>query len=118
MNSGSLVTFDARGCTDNVCLVSYEWDFGDDTRGTGITTNHNYTNPGMYTAKLTAQDAAGNTATSNTIITVQAYTVSTVPEFPFAILLPLFLIMTLITSIIYKRRRLKAKQQQSDTDLP
>jgi hypothetical protein len=101
-----------------VCPVSYEWDFGDGTRGTGITTTHNYTNPGMYTARLTAQDAAGNTATSNTIITVQAYTVSTVPEFPFAILLPLFLIMTLITSIIYKRRRLKAKQQQSDTDLP
>jgi hypothetical protein len=29
------VTFDASESTDDVCIVGYEWDFGDGTNGTG-----------------------------------------------------------------------------------
>ena len=34
-------------------LSGLTWDFGDGTTGTGTPTNHTYTNPGDYTAKLT-----------------------------------------------------------------
>jgi len=70
VNVGSTVNFDAGGSSDNVGIVSYEWDFGDGTIGTDETTSHTYTNPGTYTVVLTAKDAAGNSATRPMTITV------------------------------------------------
>lgn len=70
VNVGVTVTFDAGGSTDNVGIVSYEWNFGDGKTGTGITTSHTYTNPGTYTVTLTVKDAAGNTDTDSITITV------------------------------------------------
>ncbi len=56
-------------CTDLTCdfdgsasydsdgtLVSYEWDFGDDTTGSGLTPSHTYTADGNYTVTLTVTD--------------------------------------------------------------
>jgi PKD repeat protein len=100
-NAGSPVTFDASGSTDNVGIVGYGWDFGDGTNGTGKTATHTYSGSGTYTAKLTAQDAAGNTAISSVTITVQSIAI---PEFPSALLLALFVTITLIASLIYKRK--------------
>ncbi|NIN65340.1 MAG: PKD domain-containing protein, partial [Anaerolineae bacterium] len=68
---GATVTFDAGGSTDNVAIVSYEWDFGDGTTGTGKTTTHTYANPGTYTVTLTVRDAAGNINTDNLTVTVE-----------------------------------------------
>jgi len=70
VNVGATVTFDASGSSDNEEIVSYEWDFGDETNGTGITTTHNYTQPGIYTVTLTVKDGAGNSDTSSITITV------------------------------------------------
>jgi PKD repeat protein len=69
-NAGTPVTFDASASTDNVGIVSYEWNFGDGTTGTGKTTTHTYTNTGPYTVTLTVEDAADNTATKQIIVTV------------------------------------------------
>lgn len=66
-----VVSFDARGSSDNVDIDKYEWDFGDGTTGTGITITHTYTEPGIYTVTLTVKDAAGNTDTDSIIITVE-----------------------------------------------
>jgi PKD repeat protein len=68
---GETITFDASGSTDNIGIVSYEWDFGDGTTGTGKTVNHVYEKPGTYKVTLTVKDAAGNYATDSIIITVQ-----------------------------------------------
>ncbi len=68
---GSPVTFDGSGSSDNVGIVSYEWDFGDGTSGTGMTPIHTYTEPGIYTVTLTVEDAAGNSVTDSCIITVE-----------------------------------------------
>jgi len=68
---GQPVTFDAGGSTDNVGITNYDWDFGDGTTGTGKTTTHTYTSPGTYTVTLTVKDAAGNTYTDTTTITVR-----------------------------------------------
>ncbi len=54
------VSFDAANSSDNVGIVSYEWDFGDGTNETGLSVNHTYAEPGNYTVTLTVRDAAGN----------------------------------------------------------
>jgi PKD repeat protein len=64
------VSFDAGNSSDNVGIVSYEWDFGDETSGTGLTINHSYANPGTYTVTLKVKDAANNSDTDSIVITV------------------------------------------------
>lgn len=71
VEAGSAVTFDASESSDNVGIISYEWDFGDGTTGTGLTTTHTYTEPGIYTVTLTVEDEAGNRVTDSCIITVE-----------------------------------------------
>jgi PKD repeat protein len=70
VNVGTAVTFDAGGSTDNVGIVSYEWNFGDGTTGAGKTTTHTYANQETYTVTLTVKDSAGNSATDTITVTV------------------------------------------------
>lgn len=72
VNVGETVIFDASGSTVNTDIISYEWDFGDGTTGTGVITTHTYTNPGTYKLTLTVKDAAGNTDTNIITVTVVA----------------------------------------------
>ncbi len=60
------VNFDASG---SVGAASYEWDFGDEETGTGVTADHSYIAVGDYTVKLTVKNNA-ITATSEKTITV------------------------------------------------
>jgi PKD repeat protein len=64
------VTFDASGSSDNVGIVSYEWDFGDGTIGTEKKPSHTFTAIGDYTVTLTVKDAAGNIGTDTVTVTV------------------------------------------------
>jgi parallel beta-helix repeat protein len=70
VDTGAIVAFDASSSTDNIGIVNYEWNFGDSTTGSGQTTTHTYASAGTYTVTLTVRDAAGNTATDTTVITV------------------------------------------------
>jgi len=72
VNVGSTVTFDANGSTDNVGIISYEWDFGDGSTGIGMTAIHIYTQAGTYNVTLTVKDSAGNTSTDTLTVTVSA----------------------------------------------
>ena len=65
------VSFNAGASSDNVGIVSYEWDFGDGTTGTGLTVTHTYTQPGTYSVLLTVRDAAGNSNTDTITVTVK-----------------------------------------------
>jgi PKD repeat protein len=98
--AGSTVTLDASNCVDSAGIVSYLWDFGDGTTGTGMTTNHTYANTGTYSAKLTVQDSAGNTASSTVAITVQA---NVIPEFPPVFALFSMLAVTLLAAMVRKK---------------
>jgi PKD repeat protein len=51
-------------------IRSYEWDFGDGTTGSGVTTRHAYATAGIYTAVLTVTDDVGRFATATTTVNV------------------------------------------------
>ena len=101
---GTTVNFDASNSTDNFVIASYEWDFGDGTTGTGMTTNHTYTEPGTYTVTLTVKDAAGNSATDTLIVTVEA-----APAFPWwiVVVIVVAIIAAAVALILWKRRAQK-----------
>jgi len=104
VNVAQTVVFDADLSTDKFGIVSYEWDFGDETTGTGVTTTHVYTRPGRYTVELTVRDAAGNTATHSITITVLS------PEvFPWWILGAATVATIGITSTFIWLRQLRKK---------
>jgi len=51
------IMFDASPSYDNDgFIIEYNWDFGDDVTGTGITYNHTYIANGTYNVKLTVTD--------------------------------------------------------------
>jgi PKD repeat protein len=59
------VDFDANVQGDTP--ITYEWDFGDGSSGTGSEVSHTYTEPGTYTVTLTATNEAGSDTRSLTI---------------------------------------------------
>jgi hypothetical protein len=99
--AGSPVTFIASG-EDNIGISSALWNFGDGANATGLTATHTYSSSGIYTATLTVQDGAGNTATSSFTVTVQNSAGSTVPEFSPVFLFPLVVALTL-SAVVMKR---------------
>lgn len=75
-NSGQgplTVNFDASASYDpDGSIVDYAWDFGDGSpAGSGVTTSHEYTDPGLYTVTLTVEDNGAQTAPA--IGTVNVY---------------------------------------------
>ena len=65
------VTFDGSGSYDiDGNITTYEWEFGDGTTGTGMTTIHAYGSAGMYTANLTVTDDGGLNDTDTVMVTV------------------------------------------------
>ena len=65
--AGSAVSFDGSGSFDlDGTIVSYVWDFGDDSTGSGVAPDHTYPTPGPYTVTLTVTDDDGATATDTT----------------------------------------------------
>jgi len=59
---GENITFDGSGSYDpDGTIVSWHWDFGDTTTGSGETTTHAYSSTGNYTVTLTVTDNDGGT---------------------------------------------------------
>ena len=68
--TGQALTFSGAGSADNDAIVSYTWDFGDGTTGTGVNAEHTYTQGGNYTVTLTVTDRSGNIGTATAAVTV------------------------------------------------
>jgi len=51
--------------------VTYEWDFGDESNGSGPVVSHTYSAPGTYTAEVTATNSTSQ-ATATTIVKVDS----------------------------------------------
>lgn len=57
----AIITFDGTKSVDvNGDTLTYTWDFGDGTTGTGATVNHTYVNEGSYHVSLTVSDGELN----------------------------------------------------------
>jgi len=68
---GETIFFDGSGSTDpDGWIVSYAWQFGDGTTGSGVTVQHAYAAVGTYTVRLTVTDNAGATDITTRQVTV------------------------------------------------
>lgn len=70
---GQQVTLDGSDSTDpdgTSDIVSYSWDFGDGNTGSGIMTDHTYSDNGVYVITLTISDTANHTSSDTTQILV------------------------------------------------
>jgi len=54
------IQFSAGDSSDNVGIVSYQWDFGDGTTRAGEDVVHAYSEAGDFNVTLTVADKAGN----------------------------------------------------------
>lgn len=98
------VTFDASDSYDSDgSIVSYSWDFGDDTNATEAEpiTNHAYTNAGMFTVTLNVTDNDGLT----NIIPVDL-DVNIIPEFSSPLILSLFTVFTMLAIVFVKKKKI------------
>ena len=67
------VAFDASASADSDgSIVSYSWDFGDSTSGTGVSPTHVYGAAGTFNAVLTVTDNSGATTSLTKAVTVVA----------------------------------------------
>ena len=57
--TGTTITFDAAQSTSSGNITVYDWDFGDNSTGTGISPTHSYADSGSYTVKLTVTSHLG-----------------------------------------------------------
>lgn len=56
---GIPLMLDGSGSYDDIGIVSYNWDFGDGSTGTGEIVNHIYQTENFFTARLTVADSSG-----------------------------------------------------------
>ncbi len=65
------VAFDGSASFDpDGTIVAWDWDFGDNSTGSGETTIHAYRSAGVYTVTLTVTDDFGNTGAATTTATI------------------------------------------------
>jgi endoglucanase len=66
-----VVSFSASTSTDaDGDALTYAWNFGDNTIGSGVTASHTYTTAGSYVATVTASDGKGGSSQAGVTITV------------------------------------------------
>lgn len=86
-NSSPTISGDATLFTATIAAgtnVSYAWDFGDNSAGTGITTTHTYTRGRMYVATVTASNATNLVTATTTVNVVPRWQMVTTAHMPTA----------------------------------
>ncbi|MGM0404827.1 MAG: NosD domain-containing protein [Thermoplasmatota archaeon] len=65
------ITFDGSESTDNVGIISYEWDLGNGEYRTGEQISYTYEEPGIYVVNLTVTDESDNYDTDTITVYVE-----------------------------------------------
>ena len=82
--AGDSVSFSGSGSSDpEGDALTYEWDFGDGTTGSGIGITHIYNDANTYTVTLTVNDGWGGIDSDSCIVTVKDKS-GAAPAFPGA----------------------------------
>lgn len=80
------VTFDASGSADaNGTIVSYAWDYGDGSTGSGVSANHTFTQTGSYSVRLTVTDNGGASNSTNVMLYAIASPLAAAPQIDSAL---------------------------------
>lgn len=74
--AGTAVNFAGAASDPQGEALTYSWNFGDNTTGTGVSPSHTYTAPGTYTISLTVTDTSDLTTTSTGKATIAAASLS------------------------------------------
>ena len=106
------VTFNATGSFDDDGRIDYYFfDFGDGTNSSWTTLSvviHEYAEAGTYNATLVVMDNFGGTSFDGSLPYAE---ITVVPEFPSFLILPIFMILTLLSAVLYKRhKRVSSKE--------
>ena len=64
------VDLDASASSDDGTIVSWDWDLGDSSTGSGEITSHTYAAAGTYTIQLTVTDDQGAVDTESMVVSV------------------------------------------------
>lgn len=99
------VTFDASGSNDDGRIDYYLFDFGDGTNSSWTTlpvVTHKYAAEGTYNATLIVMDDFGVTSLDGDLVFIE---ITVIPEFSSLIILPLFMMATLVAVIFYRRKQ-------------
>jgi PKD repeat protein len=75
VSASQIIVFNASGSYDiDGIIISYQWDFGDGTTGSGVSPEHVYENPGEYTVTLVITDNNGNTYSKTMAVNIASET--------------------------------------------
>ena len=107
---GTTVYFNASASTGNI--LTYEWDFGDETTKTGITPSHTYHETGIYTVTLTIKDIAGNNYADQLTVTVIADDILPVDASSLWISASAGVIVIVMVAAILWKRRARTKRKR------
>jgi len=102
-NVGDSIQFSGSESSDQDSgdkIVSYVWDFGDGTDGTGQYANHTYSKSGTYVARLTVTDSKGVTDSDTINVEITAVKSKKTPGYEI-----IFSIIAILLVLIWRRRR-------------
>ena len=103
INISENVVFDASNSVVEGEIISYKWNFGDGTNGSGKTVSHSYTEAGTYQVTLNVTDNHG--LSSFETLTINVIASEYIPLVARVVLLATAGLLFLIFAILLLRRR-------------
>ena len=74
LQAATVIQFSAEAPDPDNDPLTYAWDFGDSSTGTGASQTHVYNTSGTFTVRVTSTDSKQATASSQTTVTIKSLT--------------------------------------------